>query len=151
MITVHIKTKSTLNLREHYAAKAKRIKGERDAVRDTLRPWLPDPLLPRAVLLTRHGSRLLDDDNVRGALKGVRDEVAAWLGIDDADPRVQWCYAQQKCKRVDERVTIDLDHVTREQRMAKLLERWLGVAAEASVGSSMLVMRTRALIDEVER
>jgi len=33
-------------------------------------------------------------DNLRGALKAVRDQVATWLGVDDADPRVTWEYGQ---------------------------------------------------------
>ena len=48
------------------------------------------------VLLKRIGPRKLDDDNLRGALKAVRDEVAAFLGVDDGDARVQWEYAQGK-------------------------------------------------------
>jgi len=46
------------------------------------------------VRLERVAPRALDDDNLRGALKAVRDAVAEALGIDDADPRVRWQYGQ---------------------------------------------------------
>lgn len=38
----------------------------------------------------------LDDDNLARACKAVRDEVAAWLGVDDGDPRISWVTAQEK-------------------------------------------------------
>lgn len=52
--------------------------------------------LPAVVLLTRIAPRELDDDNLRGALKAVRDGVADWLGVDDRDKRVRWEYGQAK-------------------------------------------------------
>lgn len=39
---------------------------------------------------------MLDDDNLRSALKAVRDGIAEKLGIDDRDPRVEWRYGQRK-------------------------------------------------------
>lgn len=51
--------------------------------------------LPVVVKLTRIGQKRLDDDNLRPALKAVRDCVAAWLGCDDADPRIRWEYSQR--------------------------------------------------------
>jgi hypothetical protein len=42
----------------------------------------------------------LDDDNLRGALKAVRDAVTDALGLrTDADERVQWHYAQARVGR----------------------------------------------------
>lgn len=38
----------------------------------------------------------LDDDNLRGALKAIRDGVADALGVDDRDPRVEWKYDQRR-------------------------------------------------------
>jgi hypothetical protein len=52
--------------------------------------------LPCVVTLTRIAPRALDDDNLRGALKATRDEVAAWLLVDDRDPRVTWTYAERR-------------------------------------------------------
>jgi hypothetical protein len=43
---------------------------------------------------------LLDShDNLRAALKPIVDQVAVWLGVDDADPRVTWEYGQRRIKR----------------------------------------------------
>lgn len=48
--------------------------------------------LPLRVTLTRYGHKKQDDDNLRRTLKSVRDVVAEWLGVDDADRRVRWVY-----------------------------------------------------------
>jgi hypothetical protein len=53
-----------------------------------------EPVAMVRVELTRIAPRALDDDNLRGALKAVRDGVADVLGIDDRDPRVVWDYEQ---------------------------------------------------------
>ncbi len=98
---------SSLNQREHWAAKARRAKQERETAAWLLAVHLA-PSLPCVVLLTRIAPRSLDDDNLRGAFKAVRDEVARWLGVDDADPRVRWAYAQTRGrpKQYAARVTI---------------------------------------------
>ena len=50
-----------------------------------------------SVLLVRVSPRPLDDDNLRGACKAPRDEIAEWLGLpDDRDPRVSWLYDQRR-------------------------------------------------------
>ena len=40
--------------------------------------------------------RTLDSDNLVGSQKPLRDAIAATLGLDDADPRLNWEYAQVK-------------------------------------------------------
>lgn len=50
------------------------------------------PLVPLVVELTRISFGKLDDDNLRQALKGVRDEIAWQLGVNDRDPIVRWDY-----------------------------------------------------------
>ena len=97
IVRVPIRTVSGLNVREHWSARARRVKRERYAVGMVLNP-LPRPELPCDVALIRlgPGQRLLDDDNLRAALKGCRDEVARWLGVDDASPMVRWHYAQER-------------------------------------------------------
>jgi hypothetical protein len=42
------------------------------------------------VVITRVGPRVLDDDNRTASAKGVRDAVAAWLGVDDGAESVRW-------------------------------------------------------------
>lgn len=63
---------------------------------------VPRPELPVTVTLWRlytdtggksHGT--MDDDNLARAFKGVRDWLAKWLKVDDADPRVKW-----KCEQL---------------------------------------------------
>lgn len=38
--------------------------------------------------------RLLDPDAISFSCKPLTDSIAAWLGVDDADPRVQWNWQQ---------------------------------------------------------
>lgn len=60
------------------------------------------PDLPATITICRVGPRTLDGDNLQGACKYVRDAIAAFLGVDDADERLTWVYEQQKGKyRVD--------------------------------------------------
>lgn len=86
-----------MNVREHPMARHRRVKAEKEAV-----AWMlmgkTKPALPCAVTLTRLApSNGLDDDNLTGALKGVRDAVAAWLGVDDRDrATVRYAYEQQR-------------------------------------------------------
>ncbi len=40
----------------------------------------------------------LDDDNLVGAFKRVRDRLAEWLGVNDRQPVVAFCVAQEKRK-----------------------------------------------------
>jgi len=83
MIFVALRTVPGLNAREVWRAHALRVKREREAVAWTLTRY-EKPSIPCSVQLIRSApSRGLDDDNLSGALKGVRDAVATWLGIDD--------------------------------------------------------------------
>lgn len=97
MIAIPIRTSSGLNAREHFAVRAKRVRKERAAV-----AWMlmgaKKPPLPCSVLLTRVApSSGLDDDNLAGALKSVRDEVARWLGVDDRHrQQVRYRYSQRR-------------------------------------------------------
>ncbi len=51
----------------------------------------------RVVLITCR-RRELDDDSATYALKPLRDAIAASLGLDDADARIEWNYGQQTTK-----------------------------------------------------
>lgn len=98
-ILVPIRTVSGLNVREHWRARSRRVKAEREATAWAL-TGKTRPALPCAVLLVRVGpSNGLDDDNLRGASKGVRDEIAKWLGVDDRSPLVTWGYGQRRGKQ----------------------------------------------------
>lgn len=93
-VTLPLRLHSTANLREHWAAKAKRTKHHRQ----TAKLMCKDFGLPCIVTITRIAPRQLDDDNLASCCKATRDGVADRLGIDDRDPRVQWRYKQAKGK-----------------------------------------------------
>ena len=60
----------------------------------------PAVIPPRIrVTLTRICLGGLDSDNLQGAFKYVRDEVARWLGRDDGDPSYEWVYEHRPAKR----------------------------------------------------
>lgn len=107
MITVPLKTAGS-NARECWQARSSRVKKERRAV-----AWMlataTRPSLPCSVLLTRVAfSSGLDDDNLRAALKGVRDEIAKWLGVDDRhSARVRYLYAQVRGGKGSPQVRIE--------------------------------------------
>jgi hypothetical protein len=104
-VLLPIKTVGGLNAREHHLKRARRVKRERF----TARLMTPDHPLPCIVTITRLSPGILDDDNLQGAAKAIRDGIADRLGIDDRDPRVQWRYAQAKCKRGEFGVRIELE------------------------------------------
>ena len=93
-IYLPIATVSLANMREHWANRARRAKAHRREAY-LLTASLKSLPLPATITLVRVSPRLLDDDNLRGALKSVRDGIADRLGIDDRDSRVKWEYGQQ--------------------------------------------------------
>ena len=83
MILVQLRTVPGMNAREHWRARSRRVKAEREAVAYVLKGRTPPPT-PCTVILTRLApSNGLDDDNLAGALKATRDAVAEWFGVDD--------------------------------------------------------------------
>ena len=97
IISIPLRTSSGLNAREHWRARAKRVRTERLATGLVLNRQTRPPI-PCTVRLTRIApSNGLDDDNLCGALKAVRDQVAEWLGVDDKDrASVRYVYAQRR-------------------------------------------------------
>jgi hypothetical protein len=101
-----LKLEVSLNTREHWAVKARKVKAERAAVALGFRskPWRRqyaqavalDSESTWEITLTRLSPRKLDGDNLQGRFKGVRDQVAYELGMDDGDPRLVWTYAQEQ-------------------------------------------------------
>lgn len=91
--------------RQHAMISARKTKKQRDEVQVFLRQLPP---VPRAVdnkpnrfevNLIRIAVSELDFSNLVGAFKGIQDEVAAWIGLDDRDPRITWDWLQQPCKK----------------------------------------------------
>lgn len=97
-LTIPMQLPSANNLREHWRVRHRRVKAQRQTVAWFLTASTPRPALPVVVTLTRVGVRDLDGDNLQGAFKAVRDQVATWLGLDDADPRIRWEYDQRRGK-----------------------------------------------------
>lgn len=91
LTVLSLRIQSEANLRSHWAVRAARVKAHRSAA-----CIVPVHSLPCVVTLTRIAPRALDDDNCVGGFKALRDGIAARLGVDDADPRVTWRYAQRK-------------------------------------------------------
>lgn len=85
-----VATVSEANGRDHWAVKGKRAKRQRLAAK----LLCPRATLPATVRLTRLSRGRLDDDNLRGALKAVRDGIADAFGVADNDPRLRFEYDQ---------------------------------------------------------
>lgn len=52
--------------------------------------------LPKPLTVTwTHVGPKMDSDNLARAFKGLRDAMAAWLGVDDGDDRVGWKYERR--------------------------------------------------------
>ena len=100
-----LRTVSEMNVRTHWATRAKRMK----TARRTAHALCPAAAVPCVVLLTRYSAGTLDDDNLRSALKGVRDGIADRLGVDDASPAGTWKYEQAACKRGEYAVHVRIE------------------------------------------
>lgn len=111
-----IRIVSTMNKREHWTTRSTRTKAHRVAARLSVASapeWpryksVPVIYLPVVVTLTRIAPRELDDDNLSGGFKAVRDGVADALGVDDKDKRVTWRYAQRTGKPKEYGMTITI-------------------------------------------
>lgn len=90
-VTLPLRIVSTPNVREHWTRRHKRAQAHRKAAL-----LVPRAGLPCTVKLIRIGLKLLDGDNLQAGMKALRDGIADRLGVDDADPRVTWEYAQEQ-------------------------------------------------------
>lgn len=105
-IELPIKTVNTTNSREHWSTVHRRTKATRQIVGLKLNT-VQRPALPVRVVLTRQSKNLMDaHDNLRTSLKPVVDEVAKWLRLDDADPRVTWEYIQERARTFGVRIEV---------------------------------------------
>lgn len=106
-ITVPIRTLSP-NVRLHWSKRARQTAAERFLTTLKLREGFPSgemPIPPLSVILTRISPKLMvraDSDNLGLALKGIRDGVQDFVGIDDGCEGVaqayQWSVAQRKAE-----------------------------------------------------
>ena len=101
VVNMPFRTVSEPNKREHWAKKHIGRGDLRPSVRMAMTAHANAKGLkvstPCTVRLTRIAPGTLDDDNLRAALKAVRDGVADWLETDDsATGGVAWLYAPQE-------------------------------------------------------
>lgn len=104
--TIPIKTQSTSNLSEHRMVRYKRTKPQRKIATMATPAWKLEPCV--VIRLTRIGVGHMDDDNLRGALKAIRDGIAKKLRIDDGSPLIRWEYEQERCVRGGEGVRVEI-------------------------------------------
>ena len=98
---------SEANERGAWFAGAKRAADQRRVVGLVLRPRRPPPL-PCIVRIVRVAPCALDvGDNLSRAAKAVRDEIAAWLGVDDGDDSVRWEVRGEVARGYAVRITIE--------------------------------------------
>jgi hypothetical protein len=111
MVEFPLFTKSEANGRDHHMAKASRVARQRKAVARVLETYFKPPrAFPAVIVLTRLAPRDLDvGDNLGNALKAVRDEVAAFLGLDDGSPLLTWRYEQARPTRCRYAVRIQIE------------------------------------------
>jgi hypothetical protein len=105
---VPIVVKPEVNQRGHWRARSSRVKAQREAVYSVLGSTTASRRAMRAlavwlnvggrvrVRMTRIAPRELDDDNLTGAFKSVRDEIASMLGVDDRSKQYEWKCDQQR-------------------------------------------------------
>lgn len=118
-LTIPIRTVSELNRRgrEHWTARHKRVKAQRDAIVVYWRKWWNDPdrapaiiAPPWRITLCRIAPRKLDGhDNLQSSLKGVADQISKQLFVDDGDTsKVEWRYTQERGKSKEYAVRIEI-------------------------------------------
>lgn len=102
-----LRVESVANKREHWSKRARRAKLHRIAALA-----VPRHPLPCVVTMIRVAPRKLDGDNLQSGFKALRDGIATVLGVDDADPSVDWQYGQARgrAKEYAVRVTIRAGH-----------------------------------------
>lgn len=108
IVELPIKTVAGLNAREHYLARSRRVRRERGAAHLTVKHKHGRPELPVIVTMVRLSAGKLDDDNLQGAFKAIRDGVADAYGVADNDPRIAWSYGQELCARGKYGIRIEL-------------------------------------------
>ena len=99
-VVLPLKIVSLANQREHWRVAGKRKQEQQRVTSMCLTPYLSAEMRGAAawrVKLTRVGRGQLDDDNLAGSFKHVRDRVALALGVDDGNrARIRFRYRQRK-------------------------------------------------------
>lgn len=110
--TLPIHTVSEANIKEHWAAKAARVKSQRETACWAVRSMMPSCKIPDGlkirVRLLRIGKRKLDGDNLQSSFKAIRDGIADAFGIDDGSDRYEWNYSQETAKDYFVKISVEL-------------------------------------------
>lgn len=115
VIDIPLQTGKGLNDRIHWRKRARITKQHRISAHSAVhvhqlqsRSKLP---FPATITLTRLSAGALDDDNLAGAMKAIRDGVADAFGRADNSPGLIWRYAQERCARgaYGVRITIEAE------------------------------------------
>lgn len=107
-----IKTVSEANQREHWAVKSNRKKQQQHDFSILWRNRKGYAIEPPAVVtFKRYSCNELDDDNLVGAFKHVRDQLAREIGVDDGDQKVQYRYEQERIPKREHYFTIDITNL----------------------------------------
>jgi len=116
-----IRTVSESNSSEHWATRGKRHTAQQFVVKCAM--MHVEITLPCSITITRLAPRKLDDDNLRGSLKWIRDEISDVImkerrvfnrngtvvklkGRNDSNPKIQWIYEQQSSKEYAVKIMI---------------------------------------------
>lgn len=103
-----IKTVSEMNVREHWAVKRKRKVGQQAYFHYRWREFRPKVTLPATVTFTRYACKLMDSDNLAGAFKHVRDQLAKEIGIDDGSDQIRFEYKQERIGKREHYFTVEI-------------------------------------------
>jgi hypothetical protein len=104
-----IKTVSEANTREHWAVRNRRKKGQQSDFATLWRYYKPVINLPAVVTFTRYACQAMDSDNLAGAFKGIRDQLAKEIGIDDGSEQVEFRYRQQRINERQHFFTVEIE------------------------------------------
>lgn len=96
--TIPIRLPSLLNTRMHWRALSSLKKKQKTATALCIKKAQESariPKMPLLITITRVGPMKLDDDNLSGSAKYVRDEIARVVGVDDGSDLYTWRYEQR--------------------------------------------------------
>ena len=102
LVRLPIRTRSELNTSEHWQARRKRHRGQKNELWAAFIAYRDKVRLPCHVTFVRLAPRILDTDNLASAFKHLRDQLAYILipglapGRADGDSRLAWSYDQKK-------------------------------------------------------
>lgn len=103
-----IKTISEANAREHWSGKHRRKVAQQGTFAMLWRAYRPSVSLPATITFTRYSCNVLDSDNLAGAFKHVRDQLAKEIGVDDGSDKLKFEYRQERIKKRQHYFTVEI-------------------------------------------